>query len=87
MFHCVHTAYLRVMNESKAGPIAYGNETENTKRTVTLTERTLMCKIERLQKERRLEVNQIKGLILSLRDLMKNASQVQLKLDFFKCKC
>lgn len=72
------------MSGSQAGSIGNGADTGNVKRTVTLTEKALACKIEKLQKDRQSRVNKIKGVIIALKELMNNddnALQVQNQLD------
>lgn len=57
---------------------------EKDKRTIVLTEKALMNKIETIQTERKKHVRKMKDVISSLKELMKddkNYSQVKLQLD------
>ncbi|ROI73800.1 hypothetical protein DPX16_22911 [Anabarilius grahami] len=61
---------------------------ESSKREPKLTAKALALKSEALQKDRKAKVNQMKNLILSMKDLMKcdeNALQVSSMLGSLKC--
>lgn len=72
------------MSGSKAGSNVNGVTTEKDKRTMTLTEKAIACKVEKLQKERQSKVHKLKGTIITLKELMKNddnALKMQAQLD------
>lgn len=90
----VHTLLDVNMSGSKAGSHANGsnsgsnaNETDKNeivKRKILPTEKAVVCKMEKLQKEWQARVNKIKCVIIALKELMENddnVSQGQTQLD------
>lgn len=65
-----------------------GHAAESSKRESKPTAKAVALKIETLQKDRKAKVNQMKHMILSMKDLMKcdsNASEVSSMLGSLKC--
>lgn len=87
----MHTLLDVEMSGSKAGSHVDGsksgsnaNEIDNNeivKRKIIPTEKALMYKIEKLQKERQAKVKRMKDVIITLKELMENDDDL-----FHRCK-
>ena len=66
----------KVVKMSQTNDAAWRSDMEPDKRERKLTEKALMNKIEKLQKERKCVVDKIKGLIPKMKELMKQKENV-----------